>query len=96
MGNHCIDVVCVGCGSGWCDRGCGWEIKPDPKAAILLQEIQRQKQYYVYKSEGCCKGFDVVSWSIYCDLPEDIKNPPDPPAPPTSWDLLMDGEAPKA
>lgn len=73
MGNHCIEVVCLGCASGWCDRGCGWEAEPDPETAKLIQEEHKKNSYFVHQESGCCSGFPIVSASILYGLPSKKK-----------------------
>lgn len=68
MANHCIEVVCAGCGRIWCERGCNYSWDPDPETAQKVRERiaaarAAGKEPYLYGSiEGrswCCG--EVVS-----------------------------------
>lgn len=59
MANHCIDVVCTGCGRCWCLRGCGYNTKPDPKAAEKARRVVAVKGSFKY-NERCCPDPAVV------------------------------------
>lgn len=42
MANHCIDLICLGCGAFWCARGCGTDCGPDAaRLARYIAESQR-------------------------------------------------------
>jgi hypothetical protein len=44
MANHCVDVICLGCGQQWCERGCGYRSGPDQKAV---------ERYLTKRQEWC-------------------------------------------
>lgn len=82
MANHCIDVVCLGCGKQWCLRGCGFDHPPDVEKAEKARRRHKIKPGYEYGGVGCCPSFPVVSDSIlYGDDPE-------APKPKTLWERL--------
>ncbi len=53
MGNHCIDVVCTGCGRCFCLRGCGGETKPNRKYAEKARRALTVGKTYSY-GKKCC------------------------------------------
>lgn len=60
MANHCIEVVCVGCGRMWCERGCNYDWPADTKRAAKAQRRQAVQNRCSY-GELCCTGFPTVS-----------------------------------
>jgi hypothetical protein len=87
MGNHCIDVVCAGCGRTWCLRECSDRTGPNPELAKIAQTNHARKPAYVFSGPGyhevreCCPGFPVLGHSVlYSDN--------NPPARKTAWDRI--------
>lgn len=64
MSNHCIDVVCTGCGSHWCDRGCSFRKGPNEEIAKKAREHHAINPGFVWHDIKCCKGYVVLSDSI--------------------------------
>lgn len=64
MSNHCIDVVCVGCGNTWCVRGCSSDASgPRPEAAQRARESLAKGEAIVM-SERCCRKEDGSYWPV--------------------------------
>jgi len=64
MANHCIEVVCAGCGRHWCLRGCSFRYPPDEDRAKLVRARHAEKNEWVFENETCCEGFPVLWDSI--------------------------------
>ncbi len=64
MANHCIDVVCAGCGRCWCLRGCGFDNEPSAEIAEIARRRHALRPGHDWEGERCCKGFPVLSMHI--------------------------------
>ena len=64
MANHCIDVICGGCGRVYCLRGCGTDFKEDKKfLKEWLEAVPKEKRFSFSAKGDCCNGHDVYSYS---------------------------------
>lgn len=54
MANHCIDVVCTGCGRCFCLRGCSYDRTKDPKRAEKASRALAVGKASVWENEKCC------------------------------------------
>lgn len=61
MGNHCIDVVCVGCGRCYCLRGCNYDHPPDPKIAAKAKKRWAHQKHPFDFEDHCCQD-DLGRW----------------------------------
>jgi hypothetical protein len=65
VANHCVDVMCLKCGAGWCERGCGAEHGPSKE--YLANKIK-------YATEWSKEFKDGDPESRYVDC-KDLKCP---------------------
>lgn len=63
MANHCIEVICGGCGRIYCMRGCGTDFKKDKEYLEKWLNSVKEKDRFVMAKNDCCSGFPVYSWS---------------------------------
>jgi hypothetical protein len=58
MANHCLEVICEGCGKMYCLRGCG--LNSQPNEEYLKEWIKKNPESQRVESEtdkgDCCKG----------------------------------------
>ena len=88
MANHCIEVVCSGCGECWCDRGCGFGSPPNKKTAEKARRrhemlLEAGKHSHVWDMH-CCEHPDGGFWPV---LSISILHGDDP-VPKTAWERL--------
>ena len=83
MANHCIDVVCTGCGRCWCLRGCGYDTEPSEKMAERARRRHAIRPGFVW-DETCCKDSPVLSDSIIMG----DEDPKPLPGPKSIWDHI--------
>ncbi len=61
MSNHCVDVICDGCGTVFCLRGCGTYFK---KGAEYLKKYKEQNpKPFSFGVGEHCSGKHVYDWS---------------------------------
>jgi hypothetical protein len=63
MANHCIDVICGGCGRVYCLRGCGTDFKEDKEFLKKWLDAVPKEKRFVFTKDDCCEGHDVYSFS---------------------------------
>ncbi len=67
MANHCIDIICLGCGAEWCGRGCSQYSPADADNLKAFHEGRRQweakygpRKNVEINDESCPCGGQVV------------------------------------
>lgn len=66
MSNHCIELICLECGTVWCCRNCGYHEGPNKESINRFLTSKREWAQRHHPGENPVKFIKIVEDEVHC------------------------------